>query len=296
MHWGALKRLLLERGGFPALRHNTPMHTKLVWSFIALSGPTPDGNPAYEDSYTELAAATPGSPAKGSKSAFRSSCEEFVQFFDNRRRQALTNLPSTPAQQREFRSHRFQNTIFQEGTELSRALESRDTGFLSADKRRSVDNCRMACLIYLNLIMAEYGVLSPATENYLRSLQRILDQDDDDSSLTAEHLLWTLLAAFPPEEHYKRIWKMCRLVAVVKCARAHTWVAVENALRTFLRAPESVAGLEAVTSGWNREDFLTEVQRQEGTDEVAALFHTRHGADVPCSEGCQICALKPATF
>lgn len=31
LHWGALKRLLLERGGFPGLQHNPPMHTKIVW-------------------------------------------------------------------------------------------------------------------------------------------------------------------------------------------------------------------------------------------------------------------------
>ncbi len=31
LHWGALKRLLLERGGFAVLQHNPPMHTKLVW-------------------------------------------------------------------------------------------------------------------------------------------------------------------------------------------------------------------------------------------------------------------------
>ncbi|ETI24876.1 hypothetical protein G647_04246 [Cladophialophora carrionii CBS 160.54] len=296
LHWGALKRLLLKRGGFPSLRHNTAMHTKLVWSFIALSGPTPDGNPAYEDSCTELAGAMPGSPAKDSDSAFRSSCEEFVRFFDTRRRQALANLPSTPAQQREFRSRRFQKTIFQDGSELSRALESKDMGYLSAEKRRSVENCRMACLIHLNLIMTDYGDFSQPTEDYLRSLQRILDQDDDDSSLSAEHLLWTLLAAFPPEENYKRIWQMCRLVDVAKCARVHTWVAIENALRTFLRAPESVAELEAVTSGWNREDLLAEVRRHEGTDGTETLSCRRHGADASCSEDCKICPLRPATF
>jgi hypothetical protein len=273
------------------------MTEAILRSFIALSGPTPNGNPAYVDGYAELAAATtPGSLARDPDSAFRSSCEEFVQFFNARRCQALRNLPSTPAQQREFRNRHLQATVFQEGSELSRALEGKDTGYLSADKRRSVDNCRMGCLIHLNLIMADYGDFSHATEDYLRSLQRILDQDDDDSSLSAEHLLWTLLAAFPPEEHYKRIWKMARLVGVAKRARAHTWVAIENALRTFLRLPESVADLEAAMSGWNREEFLREVQRQDRADGTVTCFHGRYGTEASCSEGCQICALKPATF
>jgi hypothetical protein len=156
--------------------------------------------------------------------------------------------------------------MFADGSDLGNALEAIETGYSNPDKRRAVDNCRMACLIHLNLIMANYGDFSPATEDFLQALQRILDQDDDDSSLSAEHLLWTLLAAFPPKEHYERIWKMSRLVGVAKRTRAHTWTAIENALRMFLRLPGSVADLEAVTSGWNREEFLKEVQRTD--DEV----------------------------
>ncbi|KIW68922.1 hypothetical protein PV04_04834 [Phialophora macrospora] len=144
--------------------------------------------------------------------------------------------------------------------------------------------------------MADYGDFSQVAEDYLRSLQRILEEDDDDSSLSAEHLLWTLIAAFPPKEHYPRIWKMSRLVGVAKKARPHTWVAIENALRAYLRLPESVADLEAAMSGWNRDEFLREVRRQDGADGTVTLFHRRHGGEVACSDRCQICALKPATF
>ena len=31
LHWGALKRMILDRGGFPAFRQNHLLHTKLVW-------------------------------------------------------------------------------------------------------------------------------------------------------------------------------------------------------------------------------------------------------------------------
>jgi hypothetical protein len=38
MHWGALKRMILDRGGFPAFVNNRLMHTKLIW----YSNPSPD--------------------------------------------------------------------------------------------------------------------------------------------------------------------------------------------------------------------------------------------------------------
>lgn len=133
--------------------------------------------------------------------------------------------------------------------------------------------------------MAEYGDFSHATEEFLQSLQRILDEDDDDSSLSAEHLLWTLLAAFKPQDNYERVWKMTRLVGVIKRTRSHTWTTIENALRMFLRLPESVSDLEAAVSGWSRDEFLAQVRRID----VAV-------GDTTCAEDCQICLLKPASF
>ncbi|KAJ9603501.1 hypothetical protein H2200_011687 [Cladophialophora chaetospira] len=296
MHWGALKRLLLERGGFPGVQHNPSMHTKLVWSFIALSWPTADGNPAYVDSFAEHTIAAPDSSVPDSPDAFRHSCEEFARFFNIRKNQVLGTLPSTPAQQKGLKTHHYRTTMFQEGSELQNALSNHEIGYKNPDKRRALDNCRMACLIHLNLIMADYGDFSTATEEFLRDLQEILDKDDDDSSLSAEHLLWTLLAAFPPKDHYERIWRMCRLVGVAKRTRAHTWIAIENALLAFLRLPDTIDGLEAVVSGWNREEFLKEVQRIDEAGSMAASFHQEYGREIPCSEGCQICPLKPTTF
>lgn len=31
MHWGALKRMILDRGGFPGMKSNLILHTKLLW-------------------------------------------------------------------------------------------------------------------------------------------------------------------------------------------------------------------------------------------------------------------------
>jgi hypothetical protein len=241
-----------------------------------------------------MAIATPGFRASDLRTALRPSSEEFLEFFQARKNQALRNLPSTPAQQRQFKQHHIRTSMFREGSELAKALAPIETGYLSADKRRAVDNCRMACLIHLNLIMADYQDFSASTDAYLQSLQRILNESDDDSTLTAEHLLWTLLSAFPPQDHYERIWKMSRLVGVAKRARAHTWIAIENALRLFLRLPESGEDLEGVVSGWDGENFLREVHRTvTEADGIAQRWHAQVGSDVPCSEGCQICLIAP---
>lgn len=184
--------------------------------------------------------------------------------------------------QRKFTNYH-RTMMFQVESDLEQTLRAIETGYSSPDKRRAVDNCRMACLIHLNLIMADYGDFSPSTEAFLEKLQSILDQDDDDSTLSAEHLLWTLLAAFPPKHHYERIWKMSRLVGVVKRTRTHTWTATENALRTFLKPPETIEELEVVVSGWDREGFLIEVQRGNEADAITTRVHDQVGADVPCS-------------
>ncbi|KIX95287.1 uncharacterized protein Z520_08804 [Fonsecaea multimorphosa CBS 102226] len=300
MHWGALKRLLLDRGGFQALQSNPTLHTKLVWSFIALSWPTADGNPAYVDDFVESSAVLPHSPSTNPDSTFRNSCIEFTQFINARRSQILKNLPSTPAQHRQLTAHRSRATMFHEGSELANALKSIETGYESPDKRRAVDNCRLACLIHLNLVMAEHGDLSQATEEYLQALQRILDEADDDSSLSAEHLLWTLLTPFRSQGHYERIWKMSRLVGVVKRTSAQTWMAIENALRVFLRLPGSIYDFESALSVWDRGECLDQLIAVGNVDarvldsQMDENLLGQH--DTACSDGCRICPLKPTTF
>lgn len=156
--------------------------------------------------------------------------------------------------------------MFAEGGDLRLALTAIETGYASAHRRRAVDNCRMACLIHLNLVVAEHGEFSSVTEEYLQSLQQILDDDDDDSSLSAEHLLWTLLIMFKSPGHYERIWKMSRLVNIVKRARAPTWTTIEDALRAFLRMPESIEEVEVGLIGWDQAAFLQEVKDSTTAD------------------------------
>ncbi len=259
-----------------------------------------DGNPAYLDAYSESVGVSLGTPTEYTDSSYGRSCDEFLEFFNQRRAQALKNLPSTATQQKTLRDHPYRKKTFRPGSELNNALSNLETGYDDPDKRRAVDNCRMASLIHLNLVMAEFGDFSAATEEYLKSLQRILEDDDDDSGLSAEHLLWTLLSTSTSGGHYDRVWKMSRLVGVIKRTSSQTWSIVENALRTFLRLPESAEKLESVLREWDHKRPLEAMSLTETLDPPSGLpTRPSRAAGVNmtlCSIHCQICPLKPATY
>ncbi|KIW10950.1 hypothetical protein PV08_10249 [Exophiala spinifera] len=301
LHWGALKRLLLERGGFPALRDNLPYHTKIVWSFIALSWPTMDGNPAYLDEASESVSISTATTSLLSGSAYERSCDELVEFVNRRKAQALKALPSTAAQHKAVKDHPLRTKSFQAGSKLSIALDNFETGYNDFDKRRAVDNCRMASLIHLNLVLAELGDFSSQTETYLATLQQILEDDDDDSDLSAEHLLWTLLSLSNGQGHFERVWKMSRLVGVVKRTSSSMWSTIENVLRTFLRLPANASDLGLVLEEWSHERFLMEAKSpvQNLAQPVGWPSEASLEAGVNqtlCSTHCNICPLKPATY
>ncbi|KAJ9497341.1 hypothetical protein H2202_007145 [Exophiala xenobiotica] len=266
-----------------------------------LSWPTMDGNPAYLDEHSGSVGVSLGTSAEYTDSAYGRSCDEFVEFFNQRRAQALKNLPSTPAQQKTLRDHPYRTNTFKPGSELNNALSNTETGYDDPDKRRAVDNSRMASLIHLNLVMAEFGDFSATTEEYLKSLQLLVEDDDDDSGLSAEHLLWTLLSASTSAEHYDRVWKMSRLVGVVKRTSSQMWSIIENALRTFLRLPESAEDLELILREWDHKRFLLEAMSLTEILDPSTVVPTQAsraaGVNMTlCSVHCQICPLKPATY
>lgn len=220
-----------------------------------MSWPTEDGNPAYVDGFSGIVGLKPEDSAANTKSSFEHSFEEFAEFLKRRKMQVLKCFPASAQQQNRLRAHKYRTTTFKDGTPTSTALSETSTRYESPDKRRAVDNCRMACLIYLNLIMVEHGDLSKSTEDYLKALRQITDDSDDDSSLTSEHLLWTLLTPFEQRDkgHYERIWKLCGFVGVVKRSTPQTWSTLEKALRVFLQIPEDIRMLEDVLGDFTWE-------------------------------------------
>lgn len=260
-----------------------------------------EGNPAYLDETSDSVGISTGTRTQLSGSAYDRSCDEFVQFLNRRKAQTLKALPSTAAQHKALNNHPLRTSSFRAGSELSSALENLETGYNDFDKRRAVDNCRMASLIHLNLIMAELGDFSSQTEKYLATLQQILEDDEDDSDLSAEHLLWTLLSLSTDQGHYDRVWRMSRLIGVVKRTSSAMWSTIENVLRNFLRLPANANDLGLVLQEWNHERFLLEAKSPVDilAQPVGWPTETSLEAGVNqtlCSTHCNICPLKPATY
>jgi hypothetical protein len=277
MHWRALKRMILDRGGFPAFAHNHLMHTKLIWyhilysdlphtlatnlnrNFIALSGASPEGNPAYIDTFAESVADASDTSTVAPRSAFYRSSEEFVRFFSKRRANALRALLTSQAGREYQQQFPIRTTCFRPGTRMYHALRPVDTGYSCPEKRRAVDNCRLASLIYLNAVIAEYGNFSKRTEQFLATFSRFVENDDYDCTLSAEHLFWSLVRGIEEHAANERIWMVSRMMGVAKRANKRTWQEIEEALRFFLIMPEDTSDLIKYLSSWDPEKFRKEV-------------------------------------
>lgn len=270
MHWGAVKWMILDRGGFPAFKDNHLVHTKLIWSFIALSGVSPAGNPAYVDEFADSVADEHSSSDQPLKSAFHRSCDEFLSFFIARKANAIKAIPTSQADRDHNSKFPLRCQSFNPGTRMYIALAQVETGYSSPDKRRAVDNCRMACLLYLNAVVAEYGDFSAKTETFLETFLHFVEDDDLDCTLSAEHLLWALIRGIEDEAHHERVWMVSRMVGVLKRANQRTWWDVEEALRLFLVMPEDGSILLERLSNWDTESVRVSIM--SFSDSVAACW------------------------
>jgi hypothetical protein len=139
------------------------------------------------------------------------------------------------------------------------ALRPVDTRYSSPEKRRAVDNCRLACLIYLNAVIAEYDNFSKRTEQFLATFSRFVEDDDYDCALSAEHLFWSLVRGIEEYADNERIWMVSRMMGVVKRANKRTWEEIEEALRLFLVMPEDASDSIKYLSNWDPEKFRKDV-------------------------------------
>ena len=228
-------------------------------TFIALSGASPAGNPAYIDDFAETVVDPDASPAATSMSAFERSCDEFVKFYTQRRLNALQALPTSQADQERHKHFPMRTHCFRPGTRMYHALSPVETRYGSPEKRRAVDNCRLACLIYLNAVISDYGDFSPKTEEFFTAFSKFIEDDDYDCSLAAEHLLWSLVRGIEERKAYERTWMVSRMMGVVKRANWRIWIDVETALRLFLVIPDNNSELIQYLSTPDAESLRQEV-------------------------------------
>jgi hypothetical protein len=182
-----------------------------------------------------------------------------VQFFNNRRANALRALLTLQANREYQQQFPLRTTCFRPSTRMHHALRPVDTGYSWPERRRAVDNCRLACLIYLNAVIAEYGNFSKKTEQFLATFSRFVEDDDYDCALSAEHLFWSLVRGIEEHAANERIWMVSRMMGVVKGANKRTWQDIEEALRSFLFMAEDTSDLIKYLSSWDPEKFRKDV-------------------------------------
>ena len=182
-----------------------------------------------------------------------------MRFFTHRRANALRALPTSEADRDYQNQFPMRTTCFRPGTRLNHALRPVDTGYSWPEKRRAVDNCRLACLIYLNAVIAEYGNFSVRTEQFLATFCRFVNDDDYDCSLSAEHLFWSLVRGIEERAANERIYMVSRMMGVIKRANKRTWQNLEEALRLFLIMPEDTTDLIRYLQEWDPKKFRKDV-------------------------------------
>jgi len=134
-----------------------------------------------------------------------------------------------------------------------------ETGYGNPDKRRAVDNCRLACLIFLNAAMAEHGDFSEPCEHFLSSFAQFAEDDDEDCTLSAEHLLWYLIRGFGDPKTDEWTWMTSRMIGVMKRSGQQTWESVETSLRLFLIMPEDGSEMVNHLTAWDPEKFYQDL-------------------------------------
>ena len=273
MHGSALRRMIIERGGFVNFQHHRLLHAKLIWSLIALPVSQPflfAPNAGSDEQCGDLDGHMP--PA-----AIFSTFASFIES----RRHAIEQLHLSTADPRSM--HRFQ--AFQPGTRLNQAFapvalsslrscETLDSKIRSPHQssRATLDYMRMACLLYFNLIFGAYGDVSEKTEIFLSQFSPYDLETDEDFQLSAEHFLWSLVnlnlvranarassgnhqnfpqphemdvidPAFRPDIRKENaiVWQLASMMDLLKIQSRVTWDRVEDTLRGFLHVDADVS-------------------------------------------------------
>ena len=277
MHASALRRMILERGGFASFQHHRLLHAKLVWSLIAL----PASQPFFftPDTGSCMPCEDGDDPIP--------SVAVFASFADliKSRRDAVERLQHCSPEHRA--SHRFR--AFEAGTRLNQALgpatistlclvECTDSTSRASKPHQSdqttLDYMRMACLIYFNLILDACGDLSEKTEVFLSQFSPYPPEPNEDFKLSAEHFLWSLVnlslvranarssqfrCSYPrpheidvldpvlqPEIRKENalVWQLASFMDLLKIQSQGTWNRVEDSLRSFLFVNEEREAVE----------------------------------------------------
>ncbi|PWY86724.1 hypothetical protein BO70DRAFT_422338 [Aspergillus heteromorphus CBS 117.55] len=268
LHWRAMYDIIDARGGAEAFVTDDLVFAKVLWNCFALLN--------AEDGYYNCPAAV-GERSGGANYDFvlppasmLMNCHYFGRVFAERKGAVLKAVPGSEDEmlmQREMYPWRVGS--FKPGSMLYRVLcptsngKSKSRLHLTSQNppqtypvriqgdRLKTDNCRLACIIYLNLLFIQLGDFSARTETFLLALENelapLIQMNMD--MLSPEYLLWILLRCQTvlPAQQSRELWMQAiRVIAVVKRARYQSLVQYARAMFLFLEIPTDARRLAAV--------------------------------------------------
>ena len=263
--------MIIARGGFSAFEDNPRVHSKLLWSFIALAEPWPGSNPIYLEKHNASEnnqdEANPANQEERWTKSFAKSCDELTSLIAKRTQSVLNSLPQSEAQYQSTKSkYPHRHSTFSASSTLSRLLSNPNPTILASHPHTTLTHCRLACLLYSNILLSSpsHTDFSPATESFLATLTSLVADDDFDVNLSAEHLLWALIQGVEPnrdeDAHRERCYATSRMLGVMKCVSQQTWESVEELLRMFLRMPTAVEEVRGQIERWDGKGLRREVE------------------------------------
>ncbi|PYH81201.1 hypothetical protein BO82DRAFT_268656, partial [Aspergillus uvarum CBS 121591] len=265
LHWRAMYDIIDARGGAKAFMKDDLIFCKILWNCFALLN-AQDGYYYYSTDTKIMAEAN--YDFKIPTESMIQHCNYFINVFSERKSAILRSVPISEAElltQCEVYPRRV--SAFQPGSMMHCVLCPRSDGTggggfdtplsglthqggfsnqIQGDRLRT-DNCRLACLIYLNLLFMELGDFSTRTEQFLEALERRLATALM-PALTPEYLLWILLRwqTLLPTGQSRSLWmKAIKLIAVVKRASYQSLVPYHRAMFLFLELPREALRLAA---------------------------------------------------
>ncbi|KAN0089120.1 hypothetical protein V8E51_019380 [Hyaloscypha variabilis] len=216
-HWLALGELFRARGGMEGLVLDRWLAATLYWNCLVWSGTFDPSIMATRD-WSSFATST---------DAVTCPSVEFTGFLAN-----LTNLKSR------LRSHiksgctfpchyscSHRRSVFTPSGPLYKlvaptSLDKYCHGDRSSatNAQRMASECKLPCILYLNIVMTEYDVNPKLMEDYLGKLRTCLFEDGLDVDNSAEHLLIKLLIGFEHStaETTHRAHKTIRMASVIE--------------------------------------------------------------------------------
>ena len=303
IHCAAMRRMILQRGGFANFQHNSLVHVKVVWSLISL----PPAQPYLFSNETLESNSISGSPSCASTDSLvaANAYQAFTSFstFIRRRRyqiralQASRNKSDTSNRTQAFQpgSRMFQSFSRSDDNthgyeDQSNSPHHRPSKFITS--LPTIDYMRMACLLYFNLILDCYGDASEKTEYFLSRFLPFSAHANEDTALLAEHLIWSLInmsivrsrhaSTSPPDpmqpdpsQENVLVWQLVAYMDLLKIQSQTTWQRVGETLKGFLVADGDAVNDddEGMGTGISTPDFHM-------TGQVGSAFEIGDDGDV----------------